>query len=163
MLITNRTLSCCMVSSDQCVEPAPQTIGFQAESVVHERPLTLDPRAVIGPPERTVGPAVKELLGKLHSALVTSWRATQRRPAGATGFLGTDHFTQRIAAALPPERLNRLLGQLSGIPDAVVQAFGPEATVAAVVAPGLQELAERTGLSISDAAEARLTVLRAGE
>jgi hypothetical protein len=116
---------------------------------------------LLGPkftPRRRVS-AMRQLVSGIQNAMITSGRLRTRLPVGEVGFVDTDYFKNRIKQVLPPTVLGIRLGNVSNLPEAVLTGFGRQATIADALVPDLASFARKTGLSVSDAANARRTLL----
>jgi hypothetical protein len=130
------------------------------ESIVDERSIKINSVVLTNETSRDSRlPAMKELLRQIQSAMTTSWRLPSRYPAGQIGFLESDYFKNRIKAALPKERLDMPLGQISGLPEQVVKSLGEKSTVGEALEMDLPGFARKTGLSIEESAKARRILL----
>jgi len=109
---------------------------------------------------RTRLPAMKELLGKVQSALTNSGRLSTRLPFGEVGFLDTDYFKNHMVPLLPSVPQIQLT-DVPGLPAVIIQAFGEAATVGDALKLTLSAFAAKTGLPIRDAADARFLLLTA--
>ena len=133
-----------------------------SQSIVQERPLRLEGHALTAADGGGSGSGARGLLDKIHTALVTSWRAADRRPPDTTSFLDTDYFTRRIVeVAGGDERRERGLAQIAGTPTGVIQGFGADTPVRDALSIPLAEFAARSGLGLRDAASARRRLLSA--
>jgi hypothetical protein len=164
-LITSRGLLVCIRSGEVCPEVvAPPPILGEGEvfpeSIVDERPLRwrtalLTPLAVAG--DRA--PAIKDVIRQIQRAMLTSWRSLQRYPSGEVGFLESDYFKNQITGSAPRDRLERSLGDVPGLSPKIAESLGRSMSVKDVLALKLSDFAQRTGLDIKQAAEARRILL----
>lgn len=162
LIISTRNLCVCMRSGDPCPEVIPQPIrpgDLRPDSIVDERfiPMSASLSRVARGGSRT--PAMKELVSKIQAALVSSWRQPRRYPPGEIGYLESDFFKDQVKGSVPDVLLRKPVGRVEQLPDAVRRAVGPEASVSELLELDLTTFAHRTGLSLQEAAEARLKML----
>ncbi len=171
LLITSRGLCVCFFSTENCPQLDPRPIFIPpgdneiAASIVNEREITLNPalltRSAI---KESRSPAIKELLAKIQNAMLTSGRLPQRRAFDkGVGFLDSDYFKDQIKKALPRDQLNNTLAKVSDLPKEVLDSLGETCTVAEALELDLAQFAQRTGLSVADAAKARRRLLGLAE
>jgi hypothetical protein len=78
---------------------------------------------------------------------------------GQVGFLDSDYLKNRIQQLLPQDALARPIGDVAGLPPAVVEALGADTSVADALSLDLPTFARRTGLSLRDSGLARRRLL----
>lgn len=148
----------CPTVVDVPVAPPPLPQG----SVVDEPIIALNPALLtLTASSASRLPAMKELLGKIQSAMTNSGRLPTRRRPGEVGFLESDYFVEQMTAVLPPAVLGLQIQTVRDLPEAVVNTLGARATIADALQLDLTNFAARTGLTIIDAGKARLTLLKA--
>jgi hypothetical protein len=159
LIITARDLCVCFRSAEPCPEVfpvVPRPDPPFPDWVVDE--LAVDVRARVVPgASRT--PAVKELLAKVQSAMLTSWRLPRRYPTGKVGLLETDFFKAQVRRSLPQDRLRTRSADLHALPEAARRALGYETTLSDLLDLDLRTFAQRTGLEVAEAAQVRLELL----
>jgi hypothetical protein len=104
-------------------------------------------------------PGMKEVMRTLQSTMATNWRSAYRVPRGMAGLLDTDYAVNRLLDVLPNDRLGRTLGQIDGLPPAVLEVFGANATAGEILKLGLRSLAARLNLDMDTAVTARRLML----
>jgi hypothetical protein len=157
-LITSRELCACLRGGTTCLQPPPPAPADQgAPSIVHERTIQLE--GLSSGDGNTWLPAVKTLQRKLGFTMSTSWRQPSRLPLGQVGFLDSDYLKNRIQQLLPQDALARPIGDVAGLPPAVVEALGADTSVADALNLDLPTFARRTGLSLPDSGLARRRLL----
>jgi hypothetical protein len=158
LIITARDLCVCIRSAEPCPEIFPVTPRPRPwpDWVVDE--LVLDVRAKIAlGASRT--PAVKELMSKIQSAMLTTWRLPRRYPTGEIGLLETDFFKHQLRGSLTPDQLRTRSADLPALPEAVRRALGYDMTLSELLDLDLGTFAQRTGLEVAEAAKVRLELL----
>jgi hypothetical protein len=169
LLITSRGLCVRFRSGEDCpeIEPFRRIPPFLdpgdlvAARIVDERDIRISPELLTrsGSAETRL-PAMKELLSKIRNAMVTSARLPQRRPFDeAPGFLGSEYFKEQVRDILPRDTLSTPLSDVGGLPNEVLDTLGESTTVDEALNLDLARFAEVTGLTLSDALEARRRIL----
>jgi hypothetical protein len=162
LIITTRKLCVCMRSGDPCLEvvsPPFRPGDVRPDSIVDERAIQMS--RALGRTARgdSRTPVVKELISRIQSAMLMSWRQPRRYPAGEIGFLETDFFKDQLRKSIPEGKLRQRLGAVKELPDSIVRALGEESSVTDLLELDLQTFATRSGLGLKDAAQARMKVL----
>ncbi len=162
LLITARELCVCFRTKDHCPEviPRPGRRIFPDRAIVDEPLIKLNPALMTRDAgRRSKAPAVKAFLKQVERTMSNSWRFPRRYPMGEVGFLDSEFFKDRIKRVLPPEILRRPLADVPGLPAQVVRSLGERATVADVLDLDLPRLAQKSGVSIEEAAYVRQKLL----
>jgi hypothetical protein len=165
LVITWRELCVCFRSKNACPEvmPRPGRHDPDGRSIVAEPVIRIN-RTLLESRTRggARGPAMKAFLRQVENLMANSWRLPGRYPPGTVGFLDTDFFKDQVAKVTPHDILRTPLNRAADVPARLQQAFGERATVGDVLALDLATLARRAGISIAQARDLRVRLLRGG-
>jgi hypothetical protein len=150
LLITERHLSACIAPLNGCVETLPNSLYEIAdESVVDERIIS------------TVAdrPDSRSMLDSIHRTMTSSFRSSNRRVFGRSGFFDTDYFARAVANLLPVEATSKKLEEVEGLPSSVTKELKKGYTIKDALNLELDDFAKKTGLSKRKAIITRRTIV----
>jgi len=137
------------------VIPLPRR-PFLDESIVEEAPVLVKASLLTRNAQKfSRVPAMKDFLRQVQTTLTSSARSRRRRPYGSAGFLDSDYVMKRILHLIPREDRGRRLVEVEGIPQELIDGLGAETTLDEAAAASLEVFARRTGLTLSESAQAR--------
>jgi hypothetical protein len=161
LLITRRSLCVCFRSTETCptvISPGFVTPEKFDDEIVAEVPIVIERGAFPRDKNQDAkSPTAKAFLAKVQQAMTTSWRLPLRHPSGeGPSFLETEFVKDRVKKYVPREQLARRLSDIESL-RAVRRASS--LTVGDALDMDLAQFALKTGLSVSEAARVRRSLL----
>ena len=159
MLITSRGLCVCIRADGNCIK-VDEPPRWLHPSIVDERLISIN-AAYLTDVGFNQFPtlAIKNLLGKIHHVIASSWRLSSRRPYGQSSFFDTDYFKDRIRNLLSANFLEKSASEIKDMPKKVIKSLGPRCTVNEALGLDLVSFARKTGLDILYSIQTRRKLL----
>lgn len=163
LFVTSRTLCCCFYSGYPCLikgvvppNPVPPFPDEKYSRIVEQRILSISESLLSDPIAlRSLEPAVKGLMRKLKSIMISSRESRLSHFEDGITFLDSDFFVHNILVHFPDSVKRILLNSIRELDDRVKTAYGNTATVEQALNDTLEKFILKTSLNYREAVDQR--------
>lgn len=167
LFITSRTLCCCFYGGNPCLikgavppNPTPPLPDDKYSKIVEQRKLSISESLLEDPIALTsLEPAVKGLMRKLKSIMISSRENRLSHFEDGITFLDSDFFVKNILVHFPDNVKRILLDSIRDLDSRVKSAYGATATVEDALGDTLEKFILKTKLNYTDAVEQRRIII----
>lgn len=167
LFITSRTQCCCFYGGNPCLikgpvppNPIPVDPDMHYSIITEQRKLTIAESLLSEPiAQISLEPAIKGLMRKLKSIMITSREDRLSHFEDGITFLDTDFFIQNILRYFPENVKDIKLSSIRELDDRVKSAYGVEGTVFDALNVTLESFILKTRLDYQEAVGQRRIIV----